>query len=70
MNEKLKSLLESAIFEIIEEEKKKKRKNRVKGDNDFDGDADFADIMIKRMTSSGMNLRRAIGKTRKYNEEP
>lgn len=70
MNEKIRDLLESAIIEILTEAKKKKNKKRVKGDNDFDGDADFADVMIKRMTSSGMNLRRAIGKTRKYNEEP
>jgi len=66
----LRSLLEAAVMEILEEEKKKKRQKKVKGDNDFDGDTDFADVMIKRMTSSGMNVRSAIGKTRKYNEEP
>ena len=68
--ESIKRILAAAIVEILSEEKKKKSKIRVKGDNDFDGDTDFADVMIKRMTSSGMNLRRAIGKTRKYNEEP
>ena len=41
-------------------------------DQDGDGDEDFADVMISRMTSSGMDKEDAIKKTsrKKYNKKP
>jgi hypothetical protein len=41
-------------------------------DQDGDGDEDFADVMISRMTASGMDKQDAIKKTsrKKYNKKP
>ena len=47
----LRSIIRQAIVEA---------KDRDKNDRDDDGDKDFADVMIARMTASGMSLEDAI----------
>ncbi len=37
-------------------------------DKDKDGDKDFADIQIARMTASGMPMKDAVKKSRKHDE--
>ena len=61
MNIKL-SELRRIIREVLEEKK------REDNDRDDDGDKDFADVMMARMTAGGVSKKKAVKKTRKYDE--
>jgi hypothetical protein len=73
-NSKLEETIRAMIRKIIQENSetleasKASKKNIVKkkNDQDGDGDADFADVMISRMVASGMPKKQAIKKTRKH----
>jgi hypothetical protein len=57
---------------IAKGKKMKKKTNEAKKvDQDNDGDNDFADVQIARMTASGMNKKKAIAKTKNkpYNKK-
>ena len=42
--------------------------DEAEGDQDGDGDSDFADVMIARMVASGMPKEKAVQKTRKHDK--
>jgi hypothetical protein len=63
---RLEELLAAFCDETLLQERKKKYVKSL--DHDEDGDNDFADVMIKRRTSSGEDLPTAIKKTRKLDK--
>jgi hypothetical protein len=64
---RLEELLAAFCDETLLQERKKKKYVKSQ-DRDEDGDNDFADVMIKRRTSSGEDLPTAIKKTRKLDK--
>lgn len=57
--------LRRIIRETVEEELKEKDS---KNDRDNDHDEDFADVMMARMTAGGLSKKKALEKSRKYDD--
>ena len=62
------SELRNLIREVILEAKKAKKKPSKKKDWDGDGDNDFADAKTAQYVKGGMPVKKAIAKSRKFNE--
>lgn len=57
--------------EVMHKNKKKKETkpvNKKKKDQDGDGDSDFADAKIAQYTSGGIDKKKAIAMSRKFNK--
>jgi len=64
------SLVREYITNVLQESLKETTEELAtkKDDKDHDGDADFADVMIARMTAGGMSKKKAIKKSKKHDQ--